>query len=76
MYIKNLKFRNYGPISNVDISPKFNENGYPQPIVFIGKNGSGKTLLLGNILDALIELKRQKYNDLKEVPLNLSLIHI
>lgn len=70
MYIKNLKFRNYGPISNVDISPKFNENGYPQPIVFIGKNGSGKTLLLGNILDALIELKRQKYNDLKEVPLN------
>jgi predicted ATP-binding protein involved in virulence len=70
MYIKNLKFQNYGPISNVDITPKFNDNGNPQPIVFIGKNGSGKTLLLGNILDALIELKRQKYEDLKEVPLN------
>src|SRR5690625_6445874 len=39
-------------------------------VVFIGKNGSGKTLLLGNILDGLIELKRQKFNDLIEVEQN------
>ncbi|MEL0652580.1 AAA family ATPase [Algibacter sp. TI.3.09] len=70
MYIKKLKFQNYGPISNLDIIPKFKENGNPKPIVFIGKNGSGKTLLLGNILDGLIELKRQKFNDLLEVEQN------
>lgn len=70
MYIKNIKFKNYGTISNLDIEPKFNDDGSPQPIVFIGKNGSGKTLLLGNILDSLIELKRQKFNDLLEVGLN------
>ncbi|WP_142785919.1 AAA family ATPase [Changchengzhania lutea] len=70
MYIKNLKFQNYGPISNLDIQPKFKENGNPKPIVFIGKNGSGKTLLLGNILDGLIELKRQKFKDLLEVEQN------
>lgn len=67
MYIKQIKFENYGPISNLEITPKFDENGNPKPIVLIGKNGSGKTLLLGNILDGLIELKRQKYSLLQEV---------
>lgn len=67
MYIKQIKFENYGPISSLDITPKFDENGKPKPIVLIGKNGSGKTLLLGNILDGLIELKRQKYTLLQEV---------
>src|SRR5690625_6496000 len=70
MYTKNLKFQNYGPISNLYVTPNFRENGNPKPIVFIGKNGSGKTLLLGNILDGLIELKRQKFNDLLEVEQN------
>ncbi|MEQ6118474.1 AAA family ATPase [Reichenbachiella sp. MALMAid0571] len=70
MYIKRIKFQNYGPISNLDVTPNFNDNGNPKPIVFIGKNGSGKTLLLGNILDGLIELKRQKFKDLLEVEQN------
>jgi len=70
MYIKRIKFQNYGPISNLEVKPNFNENGNPKPIVFIGKNGSGKTLLLGNILDGLIELKRKKFNDLLEVEQN------
>lgn len=67
MYIKEIKIENYGPIINLDITPKFDDNGNPKPIVLIGKNGSGKTLLLGNILDGLIELKRQKFSELKEV---------
>lgn len=67
MYIKEIKFENYGPISSLDITPKFDANGKPKPIVLIGKNGSGKTLLLGNILDGLIELKREKYASLQEV---------
>jgi len=67
MYIKELKFENYGPIENLGITPKFDANGKPKPIVLIGKNGSGKTLLLGNILDGLIELKRQKFTSLLEV---------
>lgn len=70
MYIKEIKFKDYGPISQLDITPQFDQNGNPKPIVIIGKNGSGKTLLLGNLLDSLIELKRQKYNSLQEVPDN------
>lgn len=67
MYIKKIIIENYGPIGHLDITPKFDENGKPKPIVFIGKNGSGKTLLLGNLLDGLIELKRLKYSSLVEV---------
>jgi Cdc6-like AAA superfamily ATPase len=67
MYIKKIRFENYGPVTHLDITPQFDENGKPKPIVFIGKNGSGKTLLLGNLLDGLIELKRQKYTSLIEV---------
>ena len=70
MYIKEIKFKNYGPISQLDITPQFDPQGNPKPIVIIGKNGSGKTLLLGNLLDGLIELKRQKYDSLQEVPGN------
>jgi len=68
MYIKNIKIQNFGPISNLNIEPQFDSFGNPKPIVFIGKNGSGKTLLLGNILDCLVELKRKKYPELLEVP--------
>lgn len=67
MYIKEVLFKNYGPISQLEIKPQFDNNGNPKPIVIIGKNGSGKTLLLGNLLDSLIELKRQKYSSLTEV---------
>ncbi|MBT6004073.1 MAG: hypothetical protein HOG79_00020, partial [Prolixibacteraceae bacterium] len=67
MYIKKLLFEKYGPVDHLDITPQFDENEKPKPIVFIGKNGSGKTLLLGNLLDGLIELKRQKYSSLVEV---------
>ena len=67
MYIKRIKIQNYGPISDLDIEPQFNEDGTPKPMIFIGKNGSGKTLVLGNILDSLIELKRKKFSELPEV---------
>lgn len=67
MYLKKIQFDNYGPVDHLDITPKFGHNGSPKPVVFIGKNGSGKTLLLSSILDSLVELKRQKYFELKEV---------
>lgn len=70
MYIKKIKFENYGPIKNFEFEPKFDENGNPTPLVIIGKNGSGKTLLLSSLLDGLIELKRKKYNELLEVESN------
>ncbi len=57
MYLKNIKIHNYGPIEDFDYSFKF-DDGKPRPIVLIGKNGSGKSLVLANIVDSLVEIKR------------------
>lgn len=67
MYIKELQLENYGPIENFKYSMPFDSNGNPLPVVLIGKNGVGKTILLSNILHSLIETKRKFYNTLQEV---------
>lgn len=67
MKIENLIIKNYGIIENLDLHLENDSTGNPKPVVFVGKNGSGKTLLLSNIIDSLIEFKRNKYNTLNEV---------
>lgn len=63
MYIKRMMYDNVGPINNIDIRLPFNENGNPKPIIFVGENGTGKSLLLSNIVDSLYESARQAYNN-------------
>lgn len=67
IYLKSIKIENYGAIENFQYKCQFTENGDPLPIVLVGKNGSGKTLLLSNILHSLIEFKRQIYTEIPEV---------
>ena len=59
MYLKEIEFQNYGALKAVNYTFQFNPDGTPKPTVFIGKNGSGKTLLLSNIIHSLIEIKRK-----------------
>ena len=71
MYIKNLQIQNYGSIDNISLNLEFDNNSYPiPPLIFIGKNGTGKTLLLSFIVDGIIELKKSKYGNLQEVEEN------
>ncbi|MEH2248866.1 hypothetical protein [Nostoc sp.] len=71
MYIKNLQIQNYGPIDNISLNLEFDNNSSViPPLIFLGKNGVGKTLLLSFIVDGLIELKRSKYSNLQEVKEN------
>lgn len=63
MYIDNLYYKNVGPISNLDIKFRKNENGIPVPLVIVGKNGSGKSILLSNIVDAFYELADKGYEN-------------
>ncbi|PFX71938.1 hypothetical protein COL39_21080 [Bacillus cereus] len=67
LYLKRAIVKGYGSIKNLDLIPQFNEDGSPKPIVIVGKNGSGKTLLLSQLVDSLIELKRTKYSLISEV---------
>ena len=70
MYINRLYYENVGPLSKLDISFRKNENGVPVPLVVVGKNGSGKSILLSNIVDAFYELADKAYDNATEAKAN------
>lgn len=70
MYLEEIRIENYGCITDLIYKAPFNEDRTPKPIVFIGKNGSGKTLLLSNIINCLIGFKQESYNEIQEVDQN------
>jgi predicted ATP-binding protein involved in virulence len=67
MYINKITIENFGPLQRVVIDCPFDEHQNPLPLILVGTNGSGKTSILANIIDALVELKRKKYKKLQEV---------
>lgn len=58
MYIDSINIYNIGAIDKCTIKSKFDENGNPYPIVIIGDNGKGKTILSSYIADSIIELAK------------------
>lgn len=68
MYISSINIYNIGPIDKCNIKSKFDENGNPYPIIIIGDNGKGKTILSSYIADAMIELAKSNstYNNIVE----------
>ena len=63
MYLHEIFLQNTGPISECHVKPPFDENGNPQPIVIVGPNGSGKTIFLSYIVDALAEFAKKAFTD-------------
>lgn len=63
MYFTKVEIENYGCIKNFQYTFRFDQNGNPIPLVLVGQNGTGKTLVLANLVDALIELKRNVYGE-------------
>lgn len=70
MYLENINIQNYGCIKDLNYELPFNTDDTPKPVVIIGKNGSGKTLLLSNIIHSLIEFKRKHFNVIPETSSN------
>lgn len=62
MYILEMHYINIGPIDRADIE-LMQSNGAPRPVVFVGKNGSGKSILLSNIVDCLYEIAGKEYHN-------------
>ena len=67
MYAKRIKIVNYGPIEKVDIEFPFDEVGDPKPVLLVGENGSGKTILLSHIVNGLVVYKDDLYRKTPEV---------
>ena len=63
MYLEFINYQNVGAVHNLSIPFSFNENGNPKPIILVGENGSGKSMLLSNIVDAFYELANKAYTN-------------
>lgn len=66
MYAKRIQLLHYGPLRDVDISLPFS-GSQPKPVVFVGANGSGKSLLLSHVVNGLVAAKDSVYPDSREV---------
>jgi predicted ATP-binding protein involved in virulence len=63
MYLQQLILNNTGPIEHADIECRFNEDGSPKPIVFVGQNGSGKSVAIAHVVSALIAAHGTVFED-------------
>ena len=66
MYARRIQLTNYGPIDELDIAFPF-EGDTPKPVVLVGENGSGKSILLSHIVNGLIEAKGIVYPETSEM---------
>ena len=69
MYVKKIKIINYGPIDSLDIDLPF-DGGIPKPIVLVGENGSGKSILLSHIINSLMSMQQSMYEETPEIELS------
>ncbi len=66
MYARRVQITNYGPIERLDIRFPF-EGATPKPVVLVGENGSGKSILLSYIVNGLLSAKNTCYTESPEV---------
>lgn len=64
MYLRSIRLRNTGPIQTFDLDMPF-AGEYPRPLILVGKNGSGKSTVVSFIVNALIGLRQQVYEDVE-----------
>ncbi len=68
MYLEKINIQNYGPLKHFVLDMPFNKdsngnNTTPKPLVIVGKNGTGKTIVLSHIVNGLIAMKQSVYDD-------------
>ena len=69
MYVTRIRLENYGPIPNLDIDLPFDDDR-PKPVVLVGENGSGKSIVLSHIVNGLLEAKHVAYPESRELEEN------
>lgn len=66
MYAKKIQIENYGPIDCLEIVFPFNGDN-PKPVLLVGQNGSGKSILLSHIVNGLMASQSIIYPENSEV---------
>ena len=63
MFLKKIQIENTGPIEHISIDFPHTADGLPKPLVLVGENGAGKTILLSHIVNSLIAAQQATYDD-------------
>ena len=66
MYTERIRLYNYGPLETLDINFPF-DNGRPLPVLIVGANGTGKSVLLSHIVNGLLTAQSAVYPNSPEV---------
>ncbi|RDU69452.1 hypothetical protein CQA62_02045 [Helicobacter cholecystus] len=64
MYLKFIGIKNIGAIEELRIESSFTEEGNPKPIVIVGENGTGKTILLSSLIDSFYEIGSMLFDNI------------
>jgi len=63
MYFKHISLRNVGPIEKINYDFPFTNDGNPKPLILVGTNGSGKSILLSYLLNALMAAQQVAFDN-------------
>lgn len=66
MYAKRIQLINCGPIAWLDIAFPFNGTT-PEPVLLVGENGSGKSILLSHVVNGLLSAQGIAFPSVPEV---------
>ena len=66
MYLKKIELKNTGPIDHIEYTLPF-DGEKPIPVIFVGTNGTGKTILLSYIVNAMVTAKGAVFDDVEIV---------
>jgi ABC-type dipeptide/oligopeptide/nickel transport system ATPase component len=64
VYLRDCHFENCGPISSIDLSLGFDHDDHPKPLLLVGENGAGKTIMMSMVADALALLGQRVFEDI------------
>lgn len=62
MYFKSVEIENVGPIEHVQIEFPI-DGSRPKPVIIVGENGTGKSILLSHLVNSLMTGKQEFYDD-------------
>ncbi|MFM7907733.1 MAG: hypothetical protein ACKPA9_22015, partial [Microcystis sp.] len=62
MYFKHITLRNIGPIEKINYDFSFSKDN-PKPLILVGTNGSGKSIFLSYLLNALMNAQQIAFDD-------------
>ncbi|MDO8934065.1 MAG: AAA family ATPase [Rhodocyclaceae bacterium] len=62
MYIKSIEVENLGPIQQLKIELPMHDDR-PRPLIIVGENGTGKSILLSHLVNSLIVGKQEVFDD-------------